>query len=272
MLQVFDFENNEIRFVGTDELPEWVASDVCDVFGIKNTADALSDFDDDEKGVATIDTLGGEQSVLTVTEAGLYRLIFKSRKPIAKRFKRWVVHEVLPSIRKNGGYVVPTVSSDKSPAQIAQQVIAEAEAVINWTVESLGIDETIGKQMKVDMVGNQLPHLKPSLEPIKKLIGASDPLESVGMNATQIGEHLTPIKKAKEVNDLLESMGLQYKVTRISTKTGKPKYFWQVTEEGQKHSVVHKVTNSNTDWNGNQIKWQKSVVKLIQEQIDSSAA
>jgi hypothetical protein len=170
------------------------------------------------------------------------------------------------------GSVAISSSAERTPAQIAQQVIAEAEAVINWTVESLGIDETIGKQMKVDMVGNQLPHLKPSLEPIKKLIGASDPLESVGMNATQIGEHLTPIKKAKEVNDLLESMGLQYKVTRISTKTGKPKYFWQVTEEGQKHSVVHKVTNSNTDWNGNQIKWQKSVVKLIQSQLDDRVA
>lgn len=152
-----------------------------------------------------------------------------------------------------------------------QKSIEEAEVLGDWLV-GMGIDKTIGKQLKIDMVASQHPHLKGTFEQAKKFIAASDPLESVGMNATQVGEHLNPVKKAKEVNELLEAMGLQYKVERTSTKTGKLKYFWQVTEGGQKYSVVHKVTNTDTDWNGNQIKWQMSVVGLIQERLDDKVA
>jgi hypothetical protein len=156
-----------------------------------------------------------------------------------------------------------------SQADLTRQVIEEAEVSIDWLVSKLGIDETLGKQMMIDVVLSQRPHLKPVFEQAKKLIGASDPLDTVGMNVTQVGEHLSPALKAAEVNTLLEKMGLQYKVGRASTKTGKLKYFWQLTKEGERHSVVHKVTSSNTEWNGNQIKWQKSVVELIQEQLDS---
>jgi prophage antirepressor-like protein len=105
-LSVFTFENQQVRFVGTAEKPEWVAQDVCGVLGIKRTSDAINSFDEDEKGTVIIRTPGGEQQMLTVTEPGLYRLIFKSRKTVAKRFQRWVFHEVLPSIRKTGSYTL----------------------------------------------------------------------------------------------------------------------------------------------------------------------
>lgn len=88
-----------------------MAKDVCDVLKIKNNRQAMSYLDDDEKGVITNDTLGGEQKMNTVSEAGLYSLIFRSRKPEAKAFKRWVCHEVLPSIRKNGAYLAPRIPS-----------------------------------------------------------------------------------------------------------------------------------------------------------------
>lgn len=78
-LIVFGFENQQVRFVGTPEQPEWVAQDVCTVLEIKNVSDTLVKFDEDEKGIASIYTLGGIQELLTVTEPGLYRLIFKSR-------------------------------------------------------------------------------------------------------------------------------------------------------------------------------------------------
>jgi prophage antirepressor-like protein len=106
-LSVFTFESQPVRFVGTAEKPEWVAQDVCVVLGIQRTSDAISSFDNDEKGTVIIRTPGGEQQMLTVTEPGLYRLIFKSRKTVAKRFQRWVFHEVLPSIRKTGSYTLP---------------------------------------------------------------------------------------------------------------------------------------------------------------------
>lgn len=154
-----------------------------------------------------------------------------------------------------------------SPAELTALAIEEAELSANWLNRVLGIDETIAKQMMIDMVASQRPHLKPSLEQAKKLIAAADPLDTVGMNATQLGEHLDPIKTAKEVNELLEKMGLQYKMYRISTKSGKQKWEWQVTEEGVKYSTVHKVTNRGTGWNGGQIKWQKLVINLVREYL-----
>ena len=115
-LSIFTFESQQVRFVGTAEKPEWIAVDLCNIFGIRNVSDTLAKFSEDEKGVAIIDTLGGEQSLLTLTEPGLYRLIFKSRKDIAKRFQRWVFHEVLPQIRKTGSYSIQQETPPSTPS------------------------------------------------------------------------------------------------------------------------------------------------------------
>lgn len=111
-LSIFTFECQEVRFVGTAFKPEWIANDIGGVLEIKNIRQVLAKFSEDEKGVCTVYTLGGEQSLLTVTEPGLYRLIFKSRKDVAKRFQRWIFHEVLPSIRKTGSYSVHESNTD----------------------------------------------------------------------------------------------------------------------------------------------------------------
>lgn len=103
-LQVFNFSGMEIRVVSKDGNPWWIAKDVCSVLEIANSRDALSRLDDDEKGVVSTDTLGGRQDLMAVNEPGLYSLILGSRKPEAKRFKRWVTHSVLPAIRKTGMY------------------------------------------------------------------------------------------------------------------------------------------------------------------------
>lgn len=97
----------QVRIAGTRERPEWVAADVCALLEIANPRQLLKRFDADEKGVTTSDTPGGPQQLLTVTEPGLYRLVLKSRKPAAKRFKRWICHEVLPSLRLHGCYPPP---------------------------------------------------------------------------------------------------------------------------------------------------------------------
>jgi prophage antirepressor-like protein len=106
------YKGNNVRMVmGEDGAPWWVAKDVCDVLGIGNSSMTLERLDDDEKGVNSIDTLGGPQQCAFVNEPGLYSLILGSRKPEAKEFKRWVTHEVLPSIRKTGGYQKPQAFS-----------------------------------------------------------------------------------------------------------------------------------------------------------------
>src|SRR5690606_1640015 len=83
-----------------------VAKDVCDILDIKNNRDAISRLDDDEKdAVGITDSIGRKQQTTIISESGLYNLIFLSRKPEAKQFKRWITHEVIPTIRKTGGYV-----------------------------------------------------------------------------------------------------------------------------------------------------------------------
>lgn len=103
---LFHFEDSEIRYVGDGINHAWVAQDVCNVLAIKNARDAVADFSDNQKGVVLTDTPGGRQEMLTVTEPGLYRLIFKSRKKVAGRFQDWVFSEVLPSIRETGSYTL----------------------------------------------------------------------------------------------------------------------------------------------------------------------
>lgn len=81
-----------------------MAKDVCECLDIGNSRDAVAALDEDEKGVDSIDTPGGAQEMSIISEAGLYSLILRSRKPEAKAFKRWITHEVLPSIRRAGSY------------------------------------------------------------------------------------------------------------------------------------------------------------------------
>lgn len=104
-LQIFKYVNNEIRTISKNNDVWFVAKDVCDVLEIKNSRDAISRLDSDEKGVVSTDTLGGKQELTVVNEPGLYTLILGSRKQEAKQFKRWITHNVLPTIRKTGGYV-----------------------------------------------------------------------------------------------------------------------------------------------------------------------
>ena len=93
---------------------QFVAKDVCVCLEIGNSRDAVASLDDDEKGVGIIDTPGGKQEMSIVSEPGLYSLILRSRKPEAKAFKRWVTHDILPSIRKTGAYVASTKESPRS--------------------------------------------------------------------------------------------------------------------------------------------------------------
>lgn len=104
----FAYKDTPIRALTINEVPWWVASDVCVPLGLSNVSQALAGLDDDEKSSITInDGTPGSPIRAIVSEAGLYSLILRSRKPEAKAFRRWVTHEVLPSIRRRGGYLTP---------------------------------------------------------------------------------------------------------------------------------------------------------------------
>lgn len=115
-LQAFAFDAHAVRVVMCNENPWFVAADVLSALTLDRKA--LERLDDDEKGVNSIHTPGGEQEMTVINESGMYNLILGSRKPEAKRFKKWVTSEVLPAIRKTGIYThqqaAPTVNGQIS--------------------------------------------------------------------------------------------------------------------------------------------------------------
>ena len=125
-LQIFKSEEfGEIRVVEKEGQPWFVASDICKVLDVQNATQALYRLDDDERSMFNI---GRQGEANIVNEYGLYNLILASRKPEAKKFKRWVTHEVLPSIRKNGGYIAN--QENLTPEQIVAQALIVAQNII----------------------------------------------------------------------------------------------------------------------------------------------
>ncbi|NLU51583.1 MAG: phage repressor protein/antirepressor Ant [Clostridiaceae bacterium] len=132
-LTVFKYSDKPVRTFLKNGEPWFVAADVCNILGL-NTSEAVhgkgrSDnegLDDDEKGIDIVDTPGGKQRVTIVSEAGLYTLVLKSRKPEAKPFKRWITHEVIPSIRKHGAYMTPDT---------IEKVLSDPDTIIRLATE-----------------------------------------------------------------------------------------------------------------------------------------
>lgn len=123
-LQIFTYNETPIRTQEIDGELWWVLKDVCCVLGIKNHLDTASRLDDDEKGVALTDTPSGKQKMVIINEPGLYNVILRSDKPEAKDFKRWVTHEVLPSIRRAGSYQM----EPRTPAEL---LAAQAQVLVD---------------------------------------------------------------------------------------------------------------------------------------------
>ncbi len=150
-IQVFQNEQfGQIR-VGSDEVagePWFVAKDVCAILELGNPRSSLALLDDDEKGVHSVDTLGGMQQMTTVTEPGFYKLVMRSRKPEAKAFQRWVTHEVLPAIRRDGGYMV---ARDETPEQTMARAVLLARSTIDRQRERIA--ELEPKALFADAVG-----------------------------------------------------------------------------------------------------------------------
>ena len=107
-MQVFDFKENPVRIINENNEPWFHAGDVCGTLGYGNPRQAVESHvdEDDVQRLDTIDALGRTQQVNFVNESGVYALIFGSTKPEAKAFKRWVTHDILPALRKDGHYII----------------------------------------------------------------------------------------------------------------------------------------------------------------------
>lgn len=104
------FENFDVRMIVRDGVPWWVGIDSTKMLGIVGGHQALRRLEDYERGICNIYTPSGEQEMIIINESGMYSLILKSRKPLAKEFKRWLTTEVLPCIRQHGQYPAPALT------------------------------------------------------------------------------------------------------------------------------------------------------------------
>jgi prophage antirepressor-like protein len=133
----FQFEAREVRTLLIDDQPWFVAADVAISLQYRDAGKLTRILDEDEKGTQIVGTPGGEQKMLIINESGLYSAILRSRKPEAKRFKKWVTAEVLPAIRKQGRYEVVSPCTAKAlPNGLTTDQQASIKALVKARVES----------------------------------------------------------------------------------------------------------------------------------------
>ncbi|MCH1941570.1 BRO-N domain-containing protein [Holdemania massiliensis] len=123
-IQIFNFQGNNVRSMVLDGEPWFVGKDVAEALGYSNPRDALmKHVDEEDKGVAKCDTLGGVQEITFINESGVYALVFGSKLPIAKKFKHWITADVLPTIRKTGSYTYKPITDPMEMLQLHYNVL-----------------------------------------------------------------------------------------------------------------------------------------------------
>lgn len=192
------FENKmfgSVRVVEKDGNPWFVASDVCRALEIKNSRDAVSRLDSDMKATVGItDTSSNgvtqKREVDSINEAGMYALIFKSRKEEAKQFQRWITNEVIPSIRKHGAYMTP---------EVIEQTLCNPDFIIKLATE-LKTEQEKCKALEAEKAINA-----PKLEYYQKVVESKDTVP-ITIIAKDYG------MSAAQMNELLHNAGVQFKV------------------------------------------------------------
>lgn len=141
-LDIFNFNENEVRIHRDKNGKPWfIAKDVCDVLGLSNITEALRNLDGDELTSEILKSGNQGREMKLVSESGLYALVIRSNKPNAKKFRKWITSEVLPSIRKTGGYIV--AKPDDTPEEIMARAQKIADDVLKRREESDRISSSI---------------------------------------------------------------------------------------------------------------------------------
>lgn len=187
-LQLFNFENNQVRTLLINDEPWFVGKDVAQILGYSNPRDALSKHvdEEDKNSVAIRDGNKGNPNQTVINESGVYALVFGSKLPSAKRFKHWVTSEVLPALRKTGGYTMP-----KTYLEALKAFTAEVEKN-----EMLSLENKIQTQ--------QINELKPKADYTDRILKTTDL-----MTITQIAKDYG--MSAKQFNALLHDYKVQFK-------------------------------------------------------------
>lgn len=241
-LQIFSNEDfGEVRVIGDFENPRFCLADVCRVLEL-DASQVMKRLDDGVVSIHPItDRLGRTQMANFVNEDGLYDVILDSRKPNAKKFRKWLTGEVVPSIRKTGSYSIP--AKELPPVSFA---LEDVKTAVEQIQSLFAVKRGIALSQALAIVGKrhdvELDGLKQLLPPAEHETGY--------LNATRIGEKLGGIKP-QFVNRLLEKGGLQY-------KDGK---YWRLTDAGKEYG--EEIPYTRNGHSGYRILWNLSVVEKV---------
>ncbi|RXI22557.1 phage antirepressor [Pediococcus pentosaceus] len=190
-LQNFNFEGNEVRTVLINDEPYFVVKDIADVLGYSNSRKALIDHvDEEDKNTVTIrDGNKGNPNQVVINESGMYSLVLSSKLPNAKKFKRWVTNEVLPSIRKHGAYMTD---------EKIEEALLDPDTIIN-----------LATQLKEEREGRliaeqQVKEFQPKVSYYDKVL-SNDALMTISLIAKDYG------MSGAGMNKLLHELGVQYR-------------------------------------------------------------
>lgn len=241
----FQFESQTVRMQVDDAgLPWFNATDVCDALEMGNPSQAIKshvDTDDLQK-LEVIDNLGRTQRANHVNESGLYALILGSTKDAAKRFKRWVTSEVLPTLRRAGTYTAPAAPAVGPSADVVQSLLMIGEAVARVPGVKAGMAMACTLNAIEKATGMPAADLRLALP--------SDRLSACTLNATGLGNLMGLSGRA--VNTLLAESGLQVRNARNE---------WELTEPGREWG--ESLPFSRGGHSGYQILWNPSVKTLL---------
>lgn len=242
----FQFENKSIRVITDGNGEPWFsAKEICDVLGYGNPHQALSthvDGDDLQK-LEAIDGIGRKQMANHINESGLYALIFGSTKEGAKRFKRWVTHEVLPTIRKTGAYVPPQQKPKLPQLQPVRDLLLVGKAM----AKVKGVNEALAMACTLDAI-ERTTGLPTTM--LAKALPAVAPEDTATLNATQVGEPLSLTGRA--TNAILEKMGFQFKDENKN---------WKLTEAGTAYGEMKPFHRNGHS--GYETRWKPSVIEVL---------
>lgn len=240
----FNFEGHDVRAIAIDGEPWFVGKDVAEALGYgkgKSITNAVTNHvDDEDKGVTKIMTPGGRQKMVIINESGLYSLILSSKLDSAKKFKKWITSEVLPSIRKNGGYIYGQENMSED------ELLSRALILANSKILSLE-----SKNEKLEEEKQDVTFLS------ELFVGSKD-----RWLTTEIANYYG--MSAVKFNKLLFMIGLQDKIDGV----------WEVNEEYKKDGLKSMITTSKNMYENKKIvsvakfnAWTKDGVKLIYNEL-----
>lgn len=223
----FQFDSAQVRVLSIDGATWFVASDVLGALDLDRKA--LERLEFDEKGVSPVHTPGGEQKMVTINEPGLYSLVLGSRKPEAKRFKRWVTHEVLPAIRKTGAYAAPAANAVDLTKVNAALAITECFVRLLRPAPSSQVQMLARIADGHGIDSSFLPAYAVDAPPGEDGNG-SMPTKAL---TELLREHSAP-QSAATFNGLLAKHGYLVRMSRKNSRQ-ETVYFWSITEKGLRY-------------------------------------